>query len=93
MKTCKRCGHERPVDEFPWRNRRHNTRQTYCRECWPHVRNTPHPTTCKRCGTVLKAAKTYCYPCEPTTCECPVTMPATDGMGDCTNCHRLTADG
>ena len=33
MKTCNKCGEEKPLDEFGWRNKAKNYRQSYCREC------------------------------------------------------------
>lgn len=55
--------------------------------------------TCKHCAEPMPAQGTsadlYHYDCSPTTCVCAFPMPATDGLGDCTNCHRLIveADG
>lgn len=33
MKRCGRCGEEKPVDEFGWKNKAKAQRQSYCRPC------------------------------------------------------------
>lgn len=34
MRKCARCGEEKPVDEFAWKNEAKGWRQSYCRPCW-----------------------------------------------------------
>lgn len=32
-KKCNRCGEEKPVDDFNWRRKKKNQRQSYCKKC------------------------------------------------------------
>lgn len=37
-KVCLRCGNEKNIEDFPFKNKRKNIRHSTCKECWKIIR-------------------------------------------------------
>ena len=57
IQKCYRCGELKPADEFAWRKKKRNKRQSFCRACWSEYHREHYERNKERYKTYARERK------------------------------------